>query len=187
MEFPFLFELPSYEDNRGIFSPLPIHFSHKHDLRLRKDWIQSNISINPNMGTFRGMHFQDPLPQSKLINVISGEIIDFVIDIREEKSTYGQVDWWMVDRDHALYVPKGFAHGFLTWSNNTVVQYLVDEIWSKNYEDSINPLSVTEINHTISEMMPISNIIISDRDKNAQNLNEYLIKKNHKTDNHKLI
>lgn len=177
---PFLFELPSYEDHRGIFSPLPTQFSHKWDLNLRREWIQSNISVNPRLGTFRGMHFQDPLPQSKLINVIDGSIIDFVIDLREEKPTFGKISWWIVDRDHALYVPKRFAHGFLTTRNNTIVQYLVDEIWSKDYEGSINPFSVDEINQSISELIPLSDVIISERDLKAQTLIEYFSRKDHK-------
>ena len=179
METPFLLDLPSFEDHRGIFSPIPVQFNHKWDLRLRREWIQSNISINPKSGTFRGMHFQDPLPQSKLINVIEGSIIDFVVDLRPGDS-FMDILWWNVDSDHALYVPKGFAHGFITTEPNTVVQYLVDEIWSKEYEDSINPFSIEPISERILELFDELEVPISDRDKGAQTIDEYIKKINHK-------
>jgi dTDP-4-dehydrorhamnose 3,5-epimerase len=176
METPFLFDLLVYEDNRGIFSPIPIEFSDSWDFRLKKKWIQSNISFNPKLGTFRGMHFQEPFSQSKLINVIDGEIIDFVIDLRKHSLTYGDVTSYKVNRNSALYVPKGFAHGFLTLSENTIVQYLVDDIWAKDCEHIINPFSVEKIKNEVSKIIETSNVIMSDKDINGQDFNKYIIK-----------
>lgn len=173
METPFIFQQSVYEDSRGVFSPLPLAFTTTSDVRLQKKWIQSNISVNPNKGTFRGMHFQEPFAQSKLVKVINGEIIDFLLDLRKDSPTYGEVTKWVVNRDSAIYVPKGFAHGFLTLFDNTVVQYLVDEVWVKDCEHIITPYSIDLINVEINTHFNPSDLIISDKDLNGRHFNHY--------------
>lgn len=173
MENPFIFQQSVYEDSRGVFSPLPLAFTTTSDVRLQKKWIQSNISVNPKKGTFRGMHFQEPFAQSKLVKVINGEIIDFLLDLRKESPTYGEVSKWLINRDSALYVPKGFAHGFLTLIDDTVVQYLVDEVWVKDCEHIINPYSIDLVNVEINTHFIPSELIISEKDLKGKHFNHY--------------
>ena len=82
------------------------------------------------------MHFQlSPDDQSKLIRVISGKIYDVFIDLRKNSPKYLSYDFCELTQDTgALYIPSGFAHGFLTLSDNTIVNYKVDKYYNKGLE-----------------------------------------------------
>ena len=120
-----------FPDNRGVFAPLSLKIG-------GLDWIQSNISFNPKKYTLRGLHFQvGEFAQTKLIKVINGEILDFIVDIREGTNNYMMLYMYHMESGDELLVPKGFAHGFITLRDNTVVQYLVDNDYSPENEGSI--------------------------------------------------
>jgi dTDP-4-dehydrorhamnose 3,5-epimerase len=147
-----------FYDERGIFAPLSLEsFS----------WVQSNISVNPKIFTLRGLHFQkQPFAQSKLIKVISGSIIDFVIDINPNSSTYLKVNIFDMDAGDELFVPNNYAHGFLTLEKNTIVQYLVDNIYNPESEGIIPWIKFPEINekfNSIKDFIP-EKIVIKERD-----------------------
>jgi dTDP-4-dehydrorhamnose 3,5-epimerase len=179
IEKPFLIKSPVLVDDRGTFSPTPTRFSHRFPLPMRKEWQQTNISINPKPYTFRGMHFQDPFPQSKLIKVIQGSIIDFLIDIRIGGGL--EFSKWKMEAGDMLYVPKGFAHGFFTLQPYTVVQYLVDEDYRPEYEDSICwdsiPAIVEEIRSRMDSGFP-KNMSVSGKDRLAKTLEQYIAEPN---------
>lgn len=169
MEKPFLFNTAVLTDHRGIFSPTPVKFDYKNHLSLRTEWLQTNLSVNDKAFTFRGLHFQDPYPQAKLVKVIKGSIIDFIVDLREgDLSVYK----YKMEAGATLFVPKGFAHGFITLEPNTIVQYLVDEMYFPQHEHSINWLSFSEISNEIYSLT--DEVIISDKDENAPGINEYI-------------
>lgn len=131
MEYPQLITNSVFVDHRGTFAPL---FLNSFD----KNWLQSNISINPELFTLRGLHFQvGEKAQSKLIKVITGSIVDFVVDIREDSPEYMKLYHFSMKPGDELLVPRGFAHGFMTTNQNTVVQYLVDNDYSPESEGSI--------------------------------------------------
>lgn len=120
-----------FPDNRGVFAPLSLKIG-------GLDWIQSNISFNPKKYTLRGLHFQvGEFAQTKLIKVINGEILDFIVDIREGTNNYMMLYMYHMESGDELLVPKGFAHGFITLRDNTIVQYLVDNDYSPENEGSI--------------------------------------------------
>ena len=174
MEKPFLTKSPVLVDDRGTFSPTPTRFSHKYDLLLRKDWLQTNLSINPKPYTFRGLHYQDPYPQTKLIKVIQGSIIDFVVDI-EMNPNFGKTSHFVMSAGDMLYVPKGYAHGFITTEPNTVVQYLVDEDYMPKYEGSISWKTVPEVFDIMKQFQ--HELVISEKDENAKSIDTYRIEK----------
>jgi dTDP-4-dehydrorhamnose 3,5-epimerase len=154
-------------DHRGTFAPLSLN-------SLEKNWIQSNISFNPKKGTFRGLHFQvGEFAQAKLVKVITGGIIDFIVDIRPESSEYMRVYEFLVNPNEELYVPRGYAHGFLTTEENTVVQYLVDNVYSPENEGSIYWKEVSEVLNTITKyhngLLDENEIIISEKDLITKN------------------
>lgn len=156
-----------FVDHRGTFAPLSLK-------TLSKEWTQSNISFNPNKGTFRGLHFQvGEFAQSKLVKVITGSIIDFIVDIRPESPNYLKVFEYHLTSGQELYVPKGYAHGFLTTEENTVVQYLVDNHYSPENEGSIYWMEFPEIIETIKEFndgnLNNESLIISDKDLITKN------------------
>jgi len=115
-------------DQRGSFSPLDLS-------KLDKNWVQSNISVNPRKFTIRGLHFQkNEYAQAKLIKVINGRILDFVVDLRPVSEDYNKVFFFDMKQGDEVYVPRYFAHGFVTITENTVVQYLVDNDYSPENE-----------------------------------------------------
>ena len=89
----------------------------------------------------RGLHFQtEPYAQSKLVSVLYGKILDVVVDIRKNSKFYGQsFKIELSDKNHKqLFIPKGFAHGFVVLSNNAIVCYKVDNYYNSSHERGIN-------------------------------------------------
>ena len=128
MERVHFIENRAFRDNRGVFCPLDLS-------KLDKNWIQSNISVNPKKFTLRGLHFQkNEYAQAKLIKVISGRILDFVVDLRTVSDDYNKVFFFDMKEGDEIYVPRYFAHGFITIEENTIVQYLVDNDYSPENE-----------------------------------------------------
>lgn len=167
MEQGFKIKNNVFVDHRGTFAPLSLY-------SLDKDWIQSNVSFNPKKGTFRGLHFQvGDFAQAKLIKVVTGMIIDFIVDIRIDSPNYLKVYEFIVNPGEELYVPRGYAHGFLTTEDNTVVQYLVDNIYSPENEGSIYWKEFPEIVDTIKEyqdgVLNEGELIISEKDLVTKN------------------
>ena len=161
MEQPRIINNRIFYDERGSFSPLSL-------FELDKEWKQSNISVNPKKFTLRGLHYQsEETAQAKLIKVINGRILDFVVDLRVPLKPYNNCQFFEMKGGDELIVPRGFAHGFITLEENTVVQYLVDNDYNPNTEGSLLWSSFPEIkNETLrlDSTFDISNIIISQKD-----------------------
>lgn len=165
MEKPKLVNGKCFEDKRGVFAPLSII---KSEEPFNKKWIQSNISLNPKPYTLRGLHFQvGETAQSKLVKVINGEIIDFIVDIRPDSEDYMKLYVYEMKMGDELLVPKGFAHGFITLEENSIVQYLVDNDYSPETEGSIYWKDINEIYDLLKVYE--SNLIISDKDLITKN------------------
>lgn len=127
-----------HEDDRGYFMEF-----YKRDFWKENfkdiEFVQENESKS-KYGVLRGMHFQKaPFAQSKLIRVIKGKIQDVVIDLRKESPTYGQKASFILSEVNKLqlFVPRGFAHGFLSLSNEVIINYKVDNYYNKQAEDGI--------------------------------------------------
>ncbi|WP_215115802.1 dTDP-4-dehydrorhamnose reductase [Exiguobacterium sp. s80] len=126
-------------DTRGWFSESYNDKEFK-DMGLDFLFIQDNHSFSKEKGTLRGLHYQlEPKAQTKLIRCTQGKIFDVAVDIRKESETYGR--WFGIElssqNKKQLLIPKGFAHGFLTLTENVEVQYKVDELYSYDHERSI--------------------------------------------------
>ena len=161
MEKSHFIENRVFRDKRGTFSPLDL-------AKLDKNWLQSNISINPRKYTLRGLHFQkNEYAQAKLIKVISGKILDFVIDMRPVSDDYNKVFFFEMNEGDEVYVPRYFAHGFITTEENSVVQYLVDNDYSPENEGVKVWTDYPEIERKIKEVDPFFGrelVIIHDKD-----------------------
>jgi dTDP-4-dehydrorhamnose 3,5-epimerase len=172
MEEGLLIHNSVFEDSRGTFATLPLKFGEGKLSVLRKNWIQSNISVNPKKFTFRGLHFQvGEFAQSKLIKVVTGKIIDFIVDIRPNSPNYLKPYEFIVEPNYELFVPKGFAHGFITTEDNTVVQYLVDNDYSPSNEGSIFWVDFEIVKQTIERVIGDNELIISTKDLVTKNFN----------------
>jgi len=127
-----------FADHRGHF-----YESYRADFFRQKgveiDFVQDNQSLS-NRGILRGLHFQSPpYAQDKLVRVVSGAVLDVVVDIRKQSPTYGQSYAVELTADNflMLFIPKGFAHGFATLSDNTIFQYKCSDYYAPSAEGGI--------------------------------------------------
>jgi len=135
----YMIGLERREDDRGFFART-FCANEFADRGLETGLVQANMSWNPKQGTLRGMHFQrPPHAEVKVIRATRGAIYDVIIDLREDSPTYKR--WFGVELTEenrtALYVPKGFAHGFQTLAPDTEVHYLVTEFYTPDAEDGV--------------------------------------------------
>lgn len=161
MEKALLIDNKVFVDKRGTFSPLDLS-------KLDKNWVQSNISVNPRKYTLRGLHFQkNEYAQAKLIKVISGKILDFVVDLRVVSEDHNKVFFFEMNEGDEVYVPRYFAHGFITIEENSVVQYLVDNDYSPENEGVKVWTDYPEIKKRIKEISSSFSddlVLIADKD-----------------------
>jgi dTDP-4-dehydrorhamnose 3,5-epimerase len=135
----FIVEPERLEDERGFFARTWCQREFEaHGLNTR--WVQCNISFNRTRGTLRGMHYQAaPYEEAKLIRCTMGAIYDVIVDLRPESPTFKQhIAVVLTAQNHKmLYVPEGFAHGFLTLEDNTEVFYQMSEFYVPGYSRGI--------------------------------------------------
>ncbi len=139
LEGVLILEPKVFGDNRGWFSE---SYSQRTllDNGIDIEFIQDNHSFSALKGTLRGLHFQnEPEAQSKLVRCTRGRILDVAVDIRKGSPTYRK---WIAaelsdDNHRQLLIPKGFAHAFLTLTDNVEVQYKVDAYYSPENDRSI--------------------------------------------------
>jgi dTDP-4-dehydrorhamnose 3,5-epimerase len=165
MKNPKKYNISVYKDNRGSFIPI----------QLEDNWIQSNLSINDNPYTWRGLHFLvGPRRQAKYVSVIKGRIIDIIVGLTGDN--LGKVEVYELSEGDGLYIPKGYAHGFLTLESGTIVNYFVNERYSKEHEVSVHWMSIPEVKEVIESHIKNNQLIISDKDNTAIEFNEYIQK-----------
>lgn len=127
-----------WADARGYFFE-----SYRRDLFQQHigaiDWVQDNESFS-TYGTLRGLHYQlPPFAQSKLVRVIQGKVLDVAVDIRQSSATFGQhvAVELSSDNKRQLFIPRGFAHGFVVLSESAVFAYKVDHYYNKDCDRGI--------------------------------------------------
>ena len=126
-----------YEDERGYF--MESYNQKKVEILIKDRFVQDNESES-HKNVLRGLHFQlPPHAQSKLIRVIKGSILDVAVDMRKESGTYGKHFKHILSGDNKkqLYIPVGFAHGFLSLEDNTILNYKCSDYYDANTEASI--------------------------------------------------
>lgn len=130
----YLIELERFSDERGYFARTfcEEEFA-KHGLHTH--WPQCNLSFNTHAGTLRGMHYQEaPHEEVKLVRCVRGAIFDAIVDVRKGSPTY--LEWYgaelSAENGAALYIPKGFAHGFITLQDNSEVYYHMGSVYVPN-------------------------------------------------------
>ena len=169
-ESPILIDPVMYKDHRGWF----FESFHSNKLKLGTNFIQDNHSYSEKKGTLRGLHLQlPPHEQSKLIRVIKGRVLDIIVDLRPKSANYLSHYTYHLDDvlRQSLYIPKGFAHGFLTLEDHTEVVYKVDSYYSPSHEVT---LRFDDDRLAINWQIDCNEIIISDKDKYGLSLEELM-------------
>lgn len=152
-----------FRDNRGYFFESFNHADFQKATGLDTQFIQDNQSFS-GYGTVRGLHYQtNNWAQSKLIRVISGEILDVAVDIRPDSKTFGKHFSLVLSAENFLqfYIPKGFAHGFSVLSDSAVVAYKCDQYYHKDAEKGI---VYNDPTLAIDWKIPSDKMIVSDKD-----------------------
>ena len=135
----FVFIPKKYEDQRGLFFENFNYFKFFEKKKLEFKIVQENISYSKR-NVLRGLHFQKkPYSQSKIISVIKGKILDVIVDIRVDSPTFSKWVSYVLDdkANETIYIPSGFAHGFLALEDECVVSYKVDAKYNPENERSI--------------------------------------------------
>ena len=164
----FIIELEKHLDERGFFarSWCQREFE-QHGLNPRL--VQCNISYNYKSGTLRGMHYQaEPFEEAKLIRCTKGSVHDVIVDLRRDSPTFKQYLGIVLTADNRkmLYVPQGFAHGFLTLEDNAEVFYQMSEFYAPDYTRGFR------WNDPVFRIAWPSNVqVISDRDRSYADFN----------------
>ena len=159
----FIIKPERLEDERGFFARTWCQREFEaHGLNSRL--VQCNISFNKKAGTLRGMHYQAaPYEEAKLVRCTQGAIYDAIIDLRPESPTFKQYTAIVLTAQNRqmLYVPEGFAHGFLTLEDHTEVFYQMSEFYAPEYARGIR-----WNDPAFNIQWPADVQIISDRDQN---------------------
>jgi len=151
-----------FADERGYFFEA-YNRSKFEDLGVQIDFVQDNQSFSKK-ATLRGLHYQNPpFAQTKLVRVLEGEIMDVVIDLRKDSSTFGKHFGIVLSAENnkQLLVPQGFAHGFSVLSETAVVLYKCDQYYNKGSEGGIRYDDATL---NIDWGMDLAAAIVSEKD-----------------------
>ena len=152
-------------DNRGYFKEKFKKEKLENLLNYNLEFCQEN-SVKSYLNVLRGLHFQkQPYSQSKLVSVSFGKILDVAVDIRKDSENFGKYFSYVLssDKHESLFIPKGFAHGYLTLSDSAIINYQVDNYYNPEAEEGIpHDDDFLKINWGIKK----SKIITSKKDQN---------------------
>ena len=151
-------------DSRGLFKEVFRNNIIEENLCYKLNFCQYN-DVKSYFMVLRGLHYQEePYAQSKLISVTAGKILDIAVDIRKNSKTYGKYFSYILsaESNKSIFVPKGFAHGYLTLSEYADVNYKVDSYYNK---DSERGISFKDKYLNIDWGVGENKLIISDKDK----------------------
>ena len=159
----FLYKRDTHKDNRGYFREL---FTEKF-LKVKFPFDMMSFS---KKNVIRGLHLQLKNPQGKLLTVLSGKIFDVALDCRKKSKTYGKYfSTILSDKDNtSLYVPEGFAHGFCSLKNNTILHYKCT-----NYRSAKSEVGIMWNDPELKIHWPKKKFIISKKDKNNLSFSEF--------------
>lgn len=134
-----VFEPKVWEDERGYFFESYNKNTFKQEGAIDPEFVQDN-EARSSFGILRGLHYQlPPFAQAKLVRVVEGEVLDVAVDIRPDSATYGQ--WYSIrlsaKNKKQLFVPRGFAHGYVVLSQTAIFCYKCDNFYSREHEGGI--------------------------------------------------
>ena len=154
-------------DERGAF----IKYHPVREFESRLDSVA--VSINPNLGTIRGLHFQvEPFAEEKLVTCFQGSIFDVIVDLRPNSKTLGKCRTFELSAKNRLqvYLPKGIAHGFQTLMPHSIIHYSLTSIYSPTSSFAIDPFGDFGFD------WPLKDSLVSQRDSGGVSLSSAIQK-----------
>jgi len=164
LEIPKIIKTNCYYDKRGYLQEIYLKKN------LKKNFKFSLITFS-RRNVFRGFHFQSKNQQVKLIYLVKGSILDIVIDLRRRSNNFGKAYRFKLREKNILYIPKGFAHGYLSLSAENVLLY-----YMTNYRDAKNENGIVWNDKNLKIKFPVKKLIISKKDKKLNTFEEFLRK-----------
>ena len=161
-----------FKDNRGYFME---SYNQKNINKLlgNVNFVQDNESES-SRGVLRGLHFQKPpYTQAKLVRCLKGSVLDVVLDLRKDSKTYGIFETISLTEENKkqLFIPKGFAHGFIVLSKSAIFSYKVDNYYNPDSESGV---LWSDLDLNIDWKINKNEIIVSEKDKNLPTFNEII-------------
>ncbi len=161
-----------FKDNRGYFME---SYNQKNINKLigNVSFVQDNESES-SRGVLRGLHFQKPpYTQAKLVRCLKGSVLDVVLDLRKGSKTYGIFETIILSEENKeqLFIPKGFAHGFVILSKSAIFSYKVDNYYNPDSESGV---LWSDLDLNIDWKINKNEIIVSEKDKNLPTFNEII-------------
>lgn len=162
-----LIEPDVYRDDRGSFMETWNERAYR-GLGIEATFVQDNLSSSKH-GVLRGLHFQDPHPQGKLVSVPQGKVFDVSVDLRAGSDTYGEWAATTLSAENArqLYIPEGFAHGFLVLSEQALFHYKCTDFYHPEAEGSVR-----WDDPELDIEWPMEDVTLSEKDATAPLLGE---------------
>jgi dTDP-4-dehydrorhamnose 3,5-epimerase len=159
-----------FQDERGFFLE---SYSEKKfsENGIDAKFVQDNHSLSVKKGVLRGLHFQlPPKTQAKILRVIKGKVFDVIVDIRKNSPTFGKWEGFELSAENfeMIFVPHGFAHGFVTLEDNTEILYKVDDFYAPESESGLiwnDPVLAID--------WPVADPILLERDTKWQSFNSF--------------
>jgi dTDP-4-dehydrorhamnose 3,5-epimerase len=160
-------EPKAFGDARGFFMET-WNLRKYQDAGINMPFVQDNISVS-RRGALRGLHFQNPNPQGKLVSVLQGEVLDLVVDIRLRSPTFGKCEAVALSDQNKrqFYIPPGFAHGFLVLSDTAMFHYKCTDFYSPKDE-----MTIHWNDPALDIQWPIDNPVVSEKDARGLRLKE---------------
>jgi len=165
LEGALIFEPKVFGDARGFFMETWNYQRYK-EAGLDVKFVQSNLSKSAK-GVLRGLHFQNPNPQGKLVQILTGEVFDVAVDIRVGSPTFGQWHGELLsgDNNKQFYIPEGFAHGFCVLSESAIFSYMCTNVYAVQAD-----YSILWNDPELDIDWPIGEPLLSEKDKQAPTL-----------------
>ncbi|MEL6557235.1 MAG: dTDP-4-dehydrorhamnose 3,5-epimerase [Bacteroidota bacterium] len=171
LEGCYVIEPRLFNDHRGFFFEGFNAMQFKEQTGIDFHVCQMNCSRSAK-GVIRGLHFQEkPYEQAKVVFVTKGEVMDVIVDLRPDSVSYGKHIKIHLSSENQkrVFIPKGFAHGFLSLTENAELNYLVDEYYNAEHDSGIH---ISDENLKIDWGISPDEMILSDKDKKLQSFNK---------------
>ena len=152
-----------YRDTRGLFFENWHAERYAREAGIARQFVQSNVSCS-QQGVLRGLHYQWPQPQGKLVSVLQGEVYDVAVDIRRGSPQFGRSTAVLLSgtTHRQFWIPEGFAHGFAVVSDEAIFSYSCTDVYQKEYD-----ACVRWNDGALAIDWPIANPLLSDKDAAA--------------------